>query len=126
MPLIAWIAAGGAIGASGRHLMNVYAGRFLGTDFPWGTFIVNVAGSFLMGVFITSMALKFSTSLEWRAFLTTGLLGGFTTFSAFSLDFLTLYERKEIGLAFAYAAGSVGLAIIAIFAGMALTRAVLS
>ena len=126
MPLIFWIAAGGALGASGRHLVNVYAGRLLGTDFPWATFVVNVAGSFLMGVFITAMALKFSTSLEWRAFLTTGVLGGFTTFSAFSLDFLTLYERKEHGLAFLYAAGSVGLALVAIFAGMAAARAVLS
>lgn len=126
MPLILWIAAGGAVGASGRHLMNVYAGRLLGTDFPWGTFIVNVAGSFVMGMFITAMALKFQTSLEMRAFLTTGLLGGFTTFSAFSLDFITLFERKQHGLAALYAAGSVGLALVAIFAGMALMRAVLS
>lgn len=126
MPLILWIAAGGAVGASGRHLMNVYAGRLLGTDFPWGTFIVNVAGSLAMGMFITAMALKFQTSLEMRAFLTTGLLGGFTTFSAFSLDFITLFERKQHGLAALYAASSVGLALLAIFAGMALMRAVLS
>ncbi|MGI9462661.1 MAG: fluoride efflux transporter CrcB [Aestuariivirgaceae bacterium] len=126
MPLILWVAAGGAVGASGRDLMNVYAGRFLGTDFPWGTFIVNVAGSFLMGMFIIAMALKFQTSLEMRAFLTTGILGGFTTFSAFSLDFVTLFERKQHGLAVLYAASSVGLALVAIFAGMALMRALLS
>ncbi len=121
-----WIAAGGAVGASGRHLVNVYAGRLLGTGFPWGTIVVNVGGSFIMGVLITAMALKWQVSLEVRAFLTTGILSGFTTFSAFSLDYATPYERKEHGLAFLYAAGSVGLALAAIFAGMALTRATLS
>lgn len=126
MPLILWIAVGGALGASGRHLMNVYAVRLLGMDFPWATFFVNVVGSFLMGVLITAMALKFQVGLEVRAFLTTGILGGFTTFSAFSLDFVTLFERKQHGLAVLYAAGSVGLALVAIFAGMALMRAVLA
>ncbi len=126
MPTILWIAAGRAVGASGRHLVNVYAGRLLGTGFPWGTVVVNVGGSFIMGVLITAMALKWQVSLEVRAFLTTGILGGFTTFSAFSLDYATIYERKEHGLAFLYAAGSVGLALAAMFAGMALTRAVLS
>ena len=126
MPMILWVAAGGAIGASGRYLVNVYAGRLLGSGFPWGTLIVNFAGSVVMGVLITALALKLQASLEMRAFLTTGVLGGFTTFSAFSLDFATLYERKEYLLAVSYAAGSVGLALAGIFAGMALTRMVLS
>ena len=102
------------------------AGRAFGLDFPWSTLIVNAVGSFLMGVLITTLALKLQAGQEMRAFLATGVLGGFTTFSAFSLDFITLYERKAHGLAFAYAAGSVGLALLGIVAGMALTRAVLS
>lgn len=126
MPIILWVAAGGALGAAGRYLVNVWTGRLLGSGFPWGTITVNVAGSFLMGALITYLALKWSASQEIRAFLTTGVLGGFTTFSAFSLDFATLYERKEFGLALGYAAGSVGLSLLAIFAGMALMRAVLS
>ncbi len=124
--MILWIAAGRAVGASGRHLVNVYAGRLLGAGFPWGTIIVNGGGSFIMGVLITAMALKWQVSLKMRAFLTTEILGGFTTFSAFSLDFAALYERKAHGLAVLYAAGSVGLALAAIFAGMTLTRAILS
>ena len=124
--MIVWVAAGGALGAAGRYLVNVWTGRLLGSGFPWGTLTVNIVGSFMMGALITYMALKWSTSQEMRAFLTTGVLGGFTTFSAFSLDFATLYERKEFGLAAAYAAGSVGLSLVAIFAGMALMRAVLS
>ena len=126
MPMIIWVAAGGAIGAAGRYLVNVWTGRLLGTGFPWGTLTVNVVGSFAMGALITFMALKWSTSQEMRAFLTTGVFGGFTTFSAFSLDFATLYERKEFGIAALYAAGSVGVSLIAIFAGMAVVRAILT
>ena len=107
-------------------MVSVWTGRLLGAGFPWGTVAVNIAGSFVMGALITFMALKWSTSQEMRAFLTTGILGGFTTFSAFSLDFATLYERKEFSLAFGYAAGSVVFSLLAIFAGMAIVRAVLS
>jgi CrcB protein len=126
MPMILWVAAGGAFGAAGRYLVSVWTGRLLGAGFPWGTVVVNITGSFVMGALITLLALKWSTSQEMRAFLTTGILGGFTTFSAFSLDFATLYERKEIGLAVGYAAGSVVLSLLAIFAGMALMRTMLS
>jgi len=122
MPLTLWIAAGGAIGAAARHLVNVGTGRFLGHDFPYGTLTVNVVGSLVMGLLIGLMALKWSASQETRAFLTSGMLGGFTTFSAFSLDFATLIERKAHGLAALYAAGSVGLSLIAIFAGLWLMR----
>ncbi len=126
MPMMMWVAAGGALGAAGRYLVNVWTGRLLGSGFPWGTLTVNILGSLAMGALITFMALKWSTSQEMRAFLTTGILGGFTTFSAFSLDFATLYERKAFGLAALYALGSVGVSLIAIFAGMALMRALLS
>ena len=126
MPIYLWIAAGGAAGASMRHLVNVIATRQLGHGFPWGTMMVNIAGSFIMGMLITLMALKWNTSQEIRAFLTTGMLGGFTTFSAFSLDFATLYERKQQFAAFAYAGSSVAFSLLAVFTGMMLVRTIMS
>jgi CrcB protein len=124
MPLVLWIAAGGALGAALRHFMNVLIGRTMGEAFPWHTLIINVTGSFIMGVMIALMALRWNASQELRAFLTTGILGGYTTFSAFSLDFALLVERKAYALAGAYAAGSVVLSLVGIFAGLALIRAV--
>jgi CrcB protein len=123
MPVVLWIAAGGAIGAAARHGVNVWAGHLLGYAFPWHTLIVNVAGCFVMGVLVEAMALRLNVGNEMRAFLTTGILGGFTTFSAFSLDFALLVERKSFIPAGAYAAGSVLLSLGAIFAGLALVRA---
>jgi CrcB protein len=125
MAIVFWIAAGGALGSALRHFVNVSAGRLLGTEFPWGTAIVNIAGSFAMGVLIALMALRWSASQETRAFLTTGILGGFTTFSAFSLDFAALFERRAFELAGTYAAASVALSLLAIFAGLWLVRALL-
>lgn len=122
MPMILWVAAGGALGSAARYLVNVAAGRLLGPEFPWGTLAVNVAGSFVMGLLIALMALKMQVSQEVRAFLTTGVLGGFTTFSAFSLDFALLVERRETGLAALYVIASVGLSLAAIFAGLRLGR----
>ena len=119
---ILWVAAGGALGSAGRYLVNVTSARLVGAEFPWHTFAVNIVGCFAMGVLIALMALKLNVSQDVRAFLTTGILGGFTTFSAFSLDFAVLIERKAYGLALAYAAGSVGLALAAVFAGLALVR----
>ncbi len=120
--MISAVAAGGAIGATARYAVSVFATRAFGMEFPWGTVIVNVLGSFAMGALITFMALKWSASQEMRAFLTVGVLGGFTTLSSFSLDFATLYERKHPIVAAIYACGTVGLSLIAIFAGMALMR----
>ena len=126
MSMYLWVALGGAIGASGRFFVTSMTGRLMGHGFPWGTMAVNVVGSFIMGALISFMAIKWSASGEMRIFLTTGILGGFTTFSAFSLDFATLLERKEIVSALAYAAGSVGLSLLAIFAGLAFMRTILS
>ncbi len=126
MNMYLWIALGGAFGASGRFFVTSTMGRMIGHGFPWGTVIVNVVGSFIMGALISFMAIKWSTSVEMRAFLTTGILGGFTTFSAFSLDFVTLIERKENLAAIGYAAGSVGLSILAVFAGLVLMRSILT
>ena len=120
---ILWVALGGAIGAAARYGVNVWSGRLFGTAFPWHTLTVNILGCFTMGVVIEVMALKLNVGNDIRAFLTTGILGGFTTFSAFSLDFAYLVERKSYGLAGAYAAGSVVLSLAAVFAGLYLVRA---
>jgi CrcB protein len=122
MPTILWVALGGAIGSAARYGVNVWAGRMLGSEFPWHTFIVNVVGCFAMGVLVELMALKLNIGNETRAFLTTGILGGFTTFSAYSLDFAVLVERKSYGTALAYGTGSVALSLIAVFAGLSLVR----
>jgi CrcB protein len=123
MALTLWIALGGAIGAALRHLLNIGIARIAGSDFPWHTMLINISGSFVMGMLISLMALRWNVGNEVRAFLTTGILGGYTTFSAFSLDFAVLVERKAYGLAGAYALGSVVPSLAAIFAGMALARA---
>lgn len=123
MALTLWIAVGGAFGATLRHFMNMLIGRIAGDDFPWHTMLINITGSFVMGLLIALMAQRWNVSNEMRAFLTTGILGGYTTFSAFSLDFALLVERKAYLLAGAYALGSVVLSLVAIFAGLALARA---
>jgi CrcB protein len=117
-------AIGGAVGAGARYLVGVGALRLLGSGFPWGTLIVNVVGSLIMGLIIASVALKYSISNEMRTLLSTGVLGGFTTFSAFSLDFAVLMERKAQGLAMAYLGASVGLSILALFAGLYIARTI--
>jgi CrcB protein len=114
------VAAGGAIGASARHLVNIGSGRLFGTGFPIGTLIVNVLGSFLMGVLVVMLAHK--GGLKMAPFLMTGILGGFTTFSAFSLDALTLWERGQPGLAALYVAASVLLSLAAIALALHLFR----
>ena len=115
---------GGGLGASLRHLINVICARVLGTGFPWGTFIINVTGSTVMGLIAGYLALKGEASQPWRLFLMTGILGGYTTFSAFSLDAVLLYERGALGLAALYVLGSVVLAIGGLVAGLALARQV--
>ncbi|MGI9385794.1 MAG: fluoride efflux transporter CrcB [Methyloligellaceae bacterium] len=124
MKMVMVVALGGAIGAVGRYLVGVGATRLIGSGFPWGTLIVNVVGSFIMGALIAALALRYSVSNEMRAFLTVGILGGFTTFSAFSLDFAVLMERKDFGLAVLYLGSSVGMSILALFVGLSVARAV--
>ena len=126
MPMILWVALGGAIGSAARYSVNVACGRFCGTAFPWGTLAVNISGSFLIGVLISAMALRFNPTQEMRTFLTTGILGGFTTFSAFSMDFAALAERGETTTALAYMTLTVAASFAAIFAGLWLTRTVLA
>jgi fluoride exporter len=113
---------GGGIGAALRHGINILAARMLGTGFPHGTLIINVTGSLVMGLVAAYFAFKGDASQHWRLFLTTGILGGYTTFSAFSLDAALLYERGEIGSAALYVLGSVVLSIAGLFAGLYLVR----
>jgi fluoride exporter len=113
---------GGGLGASLRHLVNVVCARFLGIGFPCGTFIINITGSTVMGLIAGYLAFKGEASQPWRLFVMTGILGGYTTFSAFSLDAALLYERGELGLAALYVLGSVVLSIAGLFAGLALMR----
>jgi CrcB protein len=119
------VGAGGALGAIMRYFVFVMAGHLLGPNFPYGTLIVNIVGSLMMGVVIDVMALTWEASVGWRLFLVTGFLGAFTTFSAFSLDFATLYERGRLDLCALYVSVSVVLSICALFLGMHATRALL-
>jgi CrcB protein len=118
--LIVFLGAG--IGGALRHGVNVASSRLFGFDFPYGTLIVNVAGSFLMGLFAGYFAFRPGVDQHMRLFLTTGILGGFTTFSAFSLDTMLLIERNRYALAAGYAAGSVAFSVAALFIGLALFR----
>lgn len=122
MQMILAIAAGGAIGSVLRHLAGKGAILLLGAAFPYGTLFVNIMGSFAMGLFVAGFAHLGNPSQEMRAFLTVGLLGGFTTFSSFSLDAVSLYERGEMASAMLYIALSLVLSLAGIFAGMFLMR----
>ena len=102
---------GGGLGASLRHAVNMLCARCIGTGFPYGTFIINITGSIVMGLIAGYLAFKGEASQPWRLFLMTGVLGGYTTFSAFSLDAVLLYERGEMGLALFYVLGSVAFSI---------------
>jgi fluoride exporter len=113
---------GGGLGAALRHGVNLLAARLLGAHFPYATVIENVSGSLVMGLLAGYFAFKGDASQSTRLFLTTGVLGGFTTFSAFSLDTALLWERGEIMLAAVYVIGSVVLSIAGLAAGIALVR----
>lgn len=123
MSHILLVALGGGLGASARYLTNLAALRIAGPSFPWGTITVNIVGSFLMGVLIAALARRTGTSMEMRSFLATGFLGGFTTFSAFSLDFAVMWERGNQWHGALYLGASVLLSIMALFAGLAFVRA---
>jgi fluoride exporter len=123
MNLILLVAIGGALGSVARYLVSVYSAQLFGLSFPWGTLTVNIVGSFAMGLLAAFAAIRLSMPNELRVFLATGVLGGFTTFSAFSLDFAVLFERKDYALTAIYVVSSVGLSLMALFAGLWLIRA---
>ena len=120
----AWlvVAAGGMIGAVLRHGVNVAAMKLAGPGFPLGTMTVNVVGSFAMGALVAAMALSWNVGQEARLFLAVGLLGSFTTFSTFSLDVYTLYERQAYGSLVFYALGSFGLSLLGLVLGLMVVR----
>lgn len=126
MNMLVAVAAGGALGAMGRHLVAGQVMRWTGGGFPWGTMTINILGSFILGILVEYLALRWSATQEMRGFLVVGMLGGFTTFSAFSLDAVLLLERGSLGPAFAYIGGNVLLSICGLFAGLWLFRQVLS
>ncbi len=113
---------GGGMGAALRHGINIAVARLAGTAFPYATLLINISGSLVMGLVAGYFAFRSGGPQHLRLFLTTGILGGYTTFSAFSLDAVLLYERGEIGAAAAYVVGSVVLSILGLMIGLALVR----
>jgi fluoride exporter len=121
------VVVGAGLGGGFRHGINVAVARLLpGLGFPLATLIINVLGSFLMGVLAEGFALRGAAGHPARLFLTTGMLGGFTTFSTFSLDAISLYQRGEMVAAAFYVAASVATGLVGLVAGVALVRAVLA
>lgn len=120
--LLLAVAAGGALGSVGRYLASSALAHALGAAWPWGTLAVNVAGGFAIGALAGLMAARWSVSPELRGFLITGVLGGFTTFSAFSLEVMLLIERQAWGSAATYVVASVALSLVAAFAGLWIAR----
>jgi len=123
------IALGGALGSVGRYYVIGYAERWLtsliGTGFPYGTLTVNVAGSFVLGALVQGLATSFDVGTVLQRFLFVGLLGGFTTFSAFSADTIAMLERGDIGRALLYIVLSVVLSVGGFYLGLRLVRGVL-
>ena len=120
------VAAGGAFGAIGRYLVTTGAAAWLGGGFPWGTLIVNVAGSFVLGIVIAALSVAWSPPAEMRLFLVTGFLGAFTTFSAFSLDVVAMFERGHHLPGTLYVVASVALSVLGLLAGLRLMRLMLA
>ncbi|WP_420568419.1 fluoride efflux transporter CrcB [Thalassovita sp.] len=122
MTTLLQVALGGALGASGRYLTGVAASRLMGLGFPWGTLTVNIVGSFVMGMIV--VVLGHYSANRFAPFLMTGVLGGFTTFSAFSLDAVTLWERGQVVTAAVYVGASVLLSLGAIILGLIFARSI--
>jgi CrcB protein len=120
--LIGWVAVGGALGTLTRYFGMIGIGRWLGTDFPWAVFLINILGSIAIGVIAGLQALVLSNSETIRAFVVVGLLGGFTTFSSFSLDIWLLVERGQTATALIYAVGSVALGVSGLAIGLQAVR----
>lgn len=126
--MAAWaaVALGGALGSVARYATLIGVGRLMGVGFPYGVLVANVMGGFVMGVLVELMALIWSPSDAMRVFLTVGVLGGYTTFSSFSLDVWLLLEKGLYGPAILYIAASVILSVAALVAGLTLTRLALA
>jgi CrcB protein len=121
MPLV-FVMVGGALGSGARYLTGRAALSLFGADFPYGTLAVNLVGGLLMGALVGALARIAGTGEAWRLFVGVGVLGGFTTFSSFSLDVVTMIERGAFGAALSYALVSVIGSVLALFAGLMMTR----
>ena len=120
-----FVALGGALGSTARYATGLATLRLLGPAWPFGTFTVNIVGGLLMGLLTGFLAHRGGADQErWRALLAVGVLGGFTTFSAFSLDAANMIDRRDYGPALVYVTASVVVSIAALFAGLMLTRKV--
>jgi CrcB protein len=117
------VAVGGALGSLARYLTGLATLRWFGPGFPWGTLAVNILGGLAIGIFAELIARRFDGSAELRLFIVTGILGGFTTFSAFSLEVSAMVERGDYMTAMTYVLISVIISVAAVFAGLALVRA---
>jgi CrcB protein len=120
------VALGGAIGSVARYCVAIYAGRLFGTHFPWGTLLINVSASFLLGVLAEGFALRWHAAQSTRILLVVGLCGGYSTFSTFSLEVVTLALRGALVSACTYVTASVLLSVAALFAGLRLMRLILA
>jgi fluoride exporter len=121
MGMVFAVGVGGGLGALARYYI-AGAIQSAATAFPWGIFVVNISGGLLMGLIVEASALKLNLSPDLRAFLTVGILGGYTTFSSFSLDSALLLQKGQYATAALYVIGSVGLSITALFAGLWIVR----
>lgn len=121
----AWVALGGALGSVARAWLSTLAGAWLGPAFPWGTLVINIAGSALIGWYAVAGGPDgwLAATDNSRAFVMAGICGGFTTFSAFSLQTLTLFQAGQAGRAIAYIAASVALCLLGVWFGAMLGRA---
>lgn len=117
---------GAGVGGAIRHFMNIHVARLMGTHFPWYTFVINISGSLVMGLVAGWFIMKGAGAGHLRLFLATGILGGYTTFSAFSLDAMLLWERGEHLLAAYYVGGSVALSIAGLAIGLWIMRTALA
>jgi fluoride exporter len=119
-----WIGVGAFLGANLRYFLQTWTANRWGPDFPYGTLIINVSGSFILGFFITLVTQRVAVSPEWRAFVAVGLLGGFTTFSSFSVETLNLLQTGRWLLAMLYLAGNVCLGLVGAYLGVILARVI--
>lgn len=120
--VLAVVAGGGALGSALRYLVGTFVSRWLGPGFPYGTLVVNIVGSLLIGVVYVVLVERLSLGVLWRLGLISGVLGGFTTFSAFSFETVALFEEEAYAKAAFYVAASVILCLVATWIGIVLAR----
>ena len=122
MPVIVGVALGGAFGASARYVLDRFIEQHTESVFPWSTFAINATGCFVIGVVIETLVDRHHLPAWIRVGLVVGVLGGYTTFSTFAQEIFSLFESSDVGIALTYAAASVGVGVLAVYAGTLLGR----